>query len=126
MIKVFDFFCGCGGTSQGFRRAGMEIAVGIDRDLDAAATFQNNFPEATLLRADIAELYASTLAKLIPSDPRPPLLFAGCAPCQPFSKQNRARCDKDDDRRPLLLDFLRFIERFKPELVFVENVPGLQ
>ena len=104
----------------------MEIAVGIDRDVDAAATFQNNFPKARLLLADIADLSTSALAKLVPSDPRPPLLFAGCAPCQPFSKQNRSRRDKDDDRRPLLLDFLRFIEHFKPELVFVENVPGLQ
>lgn len=126
MIKVFDFFCGCGGTSAGFQRAGLEIAVGIDRDPDAAATFQRNFPDATLLLADIGDLSTLALARLVPRDPRPPLLFAGCAPCQPFSKQNRARSDEDDDRRPLLLDFLRFIEHFKPELVFVENVPGLQ
>lgn len=126
MIKVFDFFCGCGGTSAGFERAGMKIALGIDRDADASATFKRNFPKAKTLSADIAELPVSDLAKLVPNDPRSPLLFAGCAPCQPFSKQNRAPRDKDDERRPLLLDFLRFIEHFKPELVFVENVPGLQ
>lgn len=126
MIKVFDFFCGCGGTSAGFERAGLEIAVGIDRDPDAAATFRRNFPEATLLLADIGSLSTSALGPLVPPSPRAPLLFAGCAPCQPFSKQNRARGEVDDARRPLLLDFLRFIEYFLPELVFVENVPGLQ
>jgi C-5 cytosine-specific DNA methylase len=36
MIKVFDFFCGCGGTSAGFRRAGLDIPVGVDRDPDGS------------------------------------------------------------------------------------------
>ncbi len=46
-------------------------------------------------------------------------------PCQPFSKQNRQK--KTDDRRVSLLDELRrFIRRFKPEYLFVENVPGMQ
>ena len=31
-IRVVDFFCGCGGTSSGFRNAGMSIALGLDKD----------------------------------------------------------------------------------------------
>ncbi len=76
--------------------------------------------------ADIEDLSTSDLSRFVPDEPRSPILFAGCAPCQPFSKQYPGRADQNDDRRPLLLDFLRFIEYFKPELVFVENVTGMQ
>ncbi len=41
-IKVFDFFCGCGGASCGFRNAGMDIVFGLDCDLDSQRTFQRN------------------------------------------------------------------------------------
>ena len=54
-------------------------------------------------------------------------MFCGCAPCQPFTKHNTIRPERDeDDRVPLLLDFLRFIRRCEPDIVFVENVPGIQ
>ena len=56
-----------------------------------------------------------------------PVLFSGCAPCQPFSKQNTMRPSLDEDERvPLLAHFARFVEGCRPDLLFVENVPGLQ
>ncbi|EBR0995194.1 DNA cytosine methyltransferase, partial [Salmonella enterica] len=27
---VIDFFCGCGGASEGLRQAGFDVALGID------------------------------------------------------------------------------------------------
>ena len=30
MLTVSDFFCGCGGLSQGFKEAGFDIKTGID------------------------------------------------------------------------------------------------
>jgi DNA (cytosine-5)-methyltransferase 1 len=124
-IRVFDFFCGCGGTSAGFRKAGLAIEVGIDRDADAGKTFQRNFPEANFILADVTKLSVSELDPHVARAGRDPLLFACCAPCQPFSKQNGLR-SIDDVRRPLLLQFLRFVRAFRPDLLFVENVPGLQ
>lgn len=32
-IAVFDFFCGCGGTSAGFRESGMDIVWAVDRSV---------------------------------------------------------------------------------------------
>ena len=32
MLTVSDFFCGCGGLSQGFKEAGFDIKTGIDKD----------------------------------------------------------------------------------------------
>lgn len=124
-IKVFDFFSGCGGTSAGLEAAGMEISMGLDIDADAAATFCQNFPNAQFIRKDLTKLRADALKPFVPEHREVPILFCGCAPCQPFSKQN-GQHKKKDHRVPLLRHFGRFVIYFKPEFVLVENVPGLQ
>lgn len=123
-IDVFDFFSGCGGTSSGFRQAGFNIKMGLDIDVDSKHTFQLNFPEAIFINTDIRELHENSISALI-GKRASPLLFSGCAPCQPFSKQNR-QSTLSDSRLNLLDEFGRFIKKWKPEYVFVENVPGMQ
>ncbi|MGS0741694.1 DNA cytosine methyltransferase [Glaciimonas sp. GG7] len=124
MIKVFDFFSGCGGTSCGFQQAGLDIILGLDADHDAAQTYRNNFPSAAFIEDDIRMLDTSALDPWM-ANRNSPVLFCGCAPCQPFSKQNRQRA-KIDPRKSLLSEFGRFVEHWLPEYVFIENVPGMQ
>jgi DNA (cytosine-5)-methyltransferase 1 len=124
-IKVFDFFSGCGGTSAGLRDAGMDIVLGIDLDVDALATYGANFPEASFLNADITKTRTNKIKKYVESCRPHPILFCGCAPCQPFSKQNAAP-DRKDGRRSLLPHFGRFVRYYKPDFVLIENVPGIQ
>ncbi|MGZ8910681.1 MAG: DNA cytosine methyltransferase [Methylococcaceae bacterium] len=125
MIRVIDFFSGCGGTSKGFELAGLNILAAIDSDKDAALTYRNNFPKSIFYCQDIRELETDTIASNILSKSEGPILFCGCAPCQPFSKQKKDKSNQDA-RISLLLEFLKFIKFFLPEYVFVENVPGLQ
>jgi DNA (cytosine-5)-methyltransferase 1 len=125
-IQVVDFFSGCGGTSAGLRQAGCDIVAGIDSDPEAAATFRKNFPQATHFCNDIGDVKTAALEPLLRPRETHLLLFSACAPCQPFSKQRRGRRKRDDDRVPLLLRLRRFIRFYNPELLFVENVPGLQ
>lgn len=54
------------------------------------------------------------------------MVFGACAPCQPFSKQQRERRRSIDGRKDLLREFHRFVRAYRPEYVFIENVPGLQ
>jgi len=125
-IGVFDFFSGCGGTSAGLQKAGMQIVLGLDIDPDAASTFRSNFPSAAFVQRDISDLRPVNLKPIVERAREVrPILFCGCAPCQPFSKQNGNR-DHTDKRIPLLTHFGRFVRYFKPEFVLVENVPGLQ
>lgn len=123
MIKVYDFFSGCGGASCGFRKAGMQIVLGLDNNLDAAATYRLNFPEAHFIDSDIRLLKEQDLEQYI--DKKSPSLFCGCAPCQPFSKQN-ANKNNQDERINLLKEFGRFVRFYLPDYIFVENVPGMQ
>lgn len=123
-IDVYDFFSGCGGTSAGLRRAGLKPRVAVDFDPDAIATYGENFPEAFALLANIVGLPTSAIEAHFDRDRSRPVLFSACAPCQPFSKQNRQR-QNNDPRKSLLGNLRRFVERFRPELLLVENVPGI-
>ncbi len=125
MIKVVDFFSGCGGTSAGFEAAGLSVVAAIDSDPDAKATYTANFPDAKFFNRDIRWMKTATLAPYVTKKPTDVLLFSACAPCQPFSQQNRQK-KKRDERVSLLAEFGRFVKRYLPELIFIENVPGIQ
>lgn len=125
MIKVVVFFCGCGGTSAGLQKSDMQILAGVDFDKDAGSTFKKNFPNSKFISKDIRELDMEELEKTIDPKRDFSLLFAACAPCQPFSDFNSAK--SDTDRGLVLLDeFHDFVEHFLPEYLFIENVPGMQ
>jgi DNA (cytosine-5)-methyltransferase 1 len=124
-LDFVDFFSGCGGTSLGMRKAGLNVRLGIDFDSQAAATYKANFKKAAFICADIRELGVDALAGLVKKRRKEPVVFGACAPCQPFSKQNRA-AKGSDGRRDLLREFHRFVRAYRPEYLFIENVPGLQ
>ena len=126
-VKVFDFFSGCGGASRGFRDAGMDLVFALDNDRDSQRTFRLNFPTVRFDLADIRQTSIRHIRALVAAKRQHPILFCGCAPCQPFTKQNTMRPGrKNDDRLSLLTYFVRIVENCKPDIVFVENVPGLQ
>ncbi len=110
-IQLVDFFSGCGGTSLGLQQAGFDVIAGVDLDPYAAATFRHNFPDATFLERDVRDLVPGDISPMLD---RRPVAFAGCAPCQPFSIQNRQR-DLGDPRRGLLAQFQRFVMELRPE-----------
>ena len=126
-VRVYDFFAGCGGASRGFQAAGMDISFALDHDADARASFQANFPDAHFEFADIRDVDVEAVKLRVEAERPNAVLFSGCAPCQPFTKQNTKRPSLDEDERvPLLAHFARLVESCRPDLVFVENVPGLQ
>ena len=126
-LNVYDFFSGCGGTSRGFQDAGLHPVFALDHDKDAENTFRENFPGVRFSRSDIMSFDMSELGDLIRDGEAGGTLFCGCAPCQPFTKQNTTKPDgQKDDRRFLLSRFGELVEHYLPDYVFVENVPGIQ
>ena len=105
----------------------MKIAFALDHDVGAKASFEANFPDAHFEFADIRKVSVDAVRSRVEADRSNPVLFSGCAPCQPFTKQNTTRPKlHQDERIPLLAYFTRLVEGCRPDLVFVENVPGLQ
>lgn len=123
ILRAIDIYCGSGAVTEGLKAEGISVIAAVDNDPIACETYRLNHPEV--------RLYPSDIRKLVPADIRSDIGFTGaldfliiCAPCQPFSSQNRRR-STDDDRADLVLEGLNFIEEFKPEVVFFENVPGI-
>lgn len=131
-MKVVDLFCGAGGFSEGFRQAGFDIVLGIDRWSPAVMTFQDNQNrdgEIIALQDDIYRI--STLPDdefdaIIPDTE----IIIGSPPCVSFSNSNKSgQADKSEGIK-LVLSFLRIIARkkwkrkSKLKYWIMENVPN--
>ena len=120
-IAAVDLFCGAGGLTHGLQKAGIDVRVGVDVDPACNYPFSAN-NNAEFLEKSVTELSVAELDKAFGnSDVR---LLAGCAPCQTFSRYNQ-KAGPNDERWWLLQEFLRLVTELTPELVTMENVPGL-
>ena len=57
---VVDIFCGCGGLSHGFIKAGFDVILGVDCDPWAIKTYNRHHKNRGLLM-DIAEVNAKSI-----------------------------------------------------------------
>jgi len=75
------------------------------------------------VETDIREIKLNDLRRYARGKPFGKMLFAGCAPCQPFSPQfkNGGSCPD----ATLLAEFGRLIAEALPGQVLMENVPGM-
>lgn len=148
-----DFFCGAGGTTRGLIDAGGFVIAGVDKDNRCKDTYVENningaldcarvrflnrdiFPathdypegEQRELEAELTDLINEYREKA----PNSPLLFAICAPCQPFTKLSKKELSNDrkagrERDSNLLLEASKFVARFRPEMILSENVQGIR
>lgn len=123
VIEAVDLFCGAGGLTAGLLAAGVRVVAGIDVDKACRYPFESNHPGASFIEQDVATVSGEQLQGLWTAGTV--RLLAGCAPCQPFSSYARGRAE-DHVKWGLLEQFARLVRETKPDLVTMENVPGLQ
>jgi DNA (cytosine-5)-methyltransferase 1 len=122
-LKSVDFFCGAGGLSIGFERAGFETVFATDWDAAAIETFNFNRPGKSQVahQADIKTLFLDKIAgQAFKAD-----VVTGGPPCQSFSTANRQRII-DDPRNNLYKEFVRCCDAIKPKAIVMENVLGIR
>lgn len=117
-ISVLDLFCGAGGMSVGFEKAGVNIIGGIDKNEAALKTFENNHPNAFAKQYDIRDTVPDDILKLSPTG------VVGGPPCKGFSDARGSRY-LDDDRNGLVFEFIKWVEQLQPTFVIMENVKGI-
>jgi len=117
-----DLFSGSGGVTAGLKLAGWSVVAAVDNDPVASRTYRANHPDVSLIDSDITALATRRSLKAFCSGKKIDLLVV-CAPCQPFSSQNRKK--GYDPRDQLILSAVPIARALRPSLIFFENVPGL-
>lgn len=120
-ISAVDLFCGAGGLTHGLRKAGINIKAGVDLDPNCAYPYSYNNNAKFILKS-ITDIKGDGLSEFFNKESI--RLLAGCAPCQTFSTYNQ-KANSLDERWWLVLEFARLVREVQPELVTMENVPGL-
>ena len=120
--NAIDLFCGCGGLSFGFERAGFNILLGIDNDAKALETFELNHKGSKSICGDITTVsYENDIKPLIGNKTIDVII--GGPPCQGMSLSGPRKFD--DPRNKLYLSYIRLVNEIKPKMFVIENVPGL-
>ncbi len=120
--SAIDLFCGAGGLSHGLQEAGINVVAGFDLDPRCKYPFEANI-NAGFFEQDVRTVTKDQLARLW--EPGSIRLLAGCAPCQPFSPYRRGADTSADKKWSLVGEFARLIKESTPDLVTMENVPGI-
>lgn len=124
-LTVVDLFCGAGGMSDGFRKAGFKVLLGVDCDPWAVKTYRKYHGKAIECR--IEEITANRIRKEIGN--REITVLAGGPPCQAFSHvampklKNLGRSTtRSHPLNKLYKDFLRLVKDLQPPFFVIENV----
>ena len=127
--NFIDLFCGAGGFSKGFELAGLNCVGGIDNVQPAVATHQLNHKNSISICSDIRLLPPEEFARRI-GNVRVDVIIGG-PPCPTFSTIGDAkirsvtrRPTSEDPRNQLFLEYIKYVDYFRPEIFVIENVPN--
>ncbi|MDE6095689.1 MAG: DNA cytosine methyltransferase [Muribaculaceae bacterium] len=114
-MNVVDLFCGCGGLSLGFEKAGFDVVAGYDNWAAAINVYKQNFDhpinQVDLSNVDEASNHISAYE---------PNMIIGGPPCQDFSSAGLR--NEDNGRGNLTLCYAKIISNIRPEWFVMENV----
>lgn len=127
--NFIDLFCGAGGFSYGMEMAGLECIGGIELKEVIAKTHQLNHKKSKTLFGDICQIPPEEFAKAIGTDHVDVII--GGPPCPTFSTIGDAKIrsvtgkpTSEDPRNQLFLEYLKYVDYFRPEIFVIENVPN--
>ena len=120
-MNCIDLFCGCGGLSLGFEKAGFNIILGIDAWQDAITTFNYNHKNSLGICADLSKINPKDIENQL--DGQTIDVIIGGPPCQGFSLAGKRIVD--DVRNTLYKNFVNFVSYYKPKVFMMENVPNI-
>lgn len=123
-LAVVDLFCGAGGMSLGFSRAGFEVTHAFDNWDHAVSTYAANMEHPVDL-LDLGDVSAteSALAPLFDVDVQVRPGMIGGPPCQDFSSAGKR---VEASRADLTERFAGYVRVMQPSFVVMENVARAQ
>lgn len=121
-LNVIDLFCGCGGMSKGLIDAGLNIIAGIDIWDKAVESYNKNFDHKAYCE-DLTKLPPEKFNELYNKENKKIDILVGGPPCQSFSIAGKR--DKNDPRNALFMEYVKYLDYFKPKAFIMENVIGM-
>ncbi len=121
-LNVLDLFCGCGGMSKGLTDAGLNVIAGIDVWDKAIDNYKKNFNHHGIC-ADLTKLSPEKFNELYNTDNTHIDIIVGGPPCQGFSIAGKR--DIKDPRNSLFMEYVKYLNYFKPKAFIMENVIGI-
>jgi len=130
-----DLFSGCGGLSLGMTNAGFRGLFAVEKAADAFLTFRSNllddeadprfawpkwFEKKNIGIEDFLAKYSHRLIGLRGKV----TVITGGPPCQGFSFAGRR--NRRDPRNKLFRKYVTFVDAVRPQMIVLENVPGMQ
>lgn len=118
--KMIDLFCGAGGLSYGFEKAGFNPIFAVEFNDVFAQSYRINNPNVKLYVGDIKLISDEKIKKI--AEQKVDIIVGG-PPCQGFSiAGNIGRQFLDDPRNHLFLEYVRFVKLVRPSMFVLENV----
>lgn len=121
-LNVIDLFCGCGGMSKGLTDAGLNVIAGIDIWDKAVESYNKNALHKAYC-ADLTQLPPEKFNELYNKENKNVDIIVGGPPCQSFSIAGKR--DKNDPRNTLFMEYVKYLDYFKPKAFIMENVIGM-
>jgi DNA (cytosine-5)-methyltransferase 1 len=113
-FNIADLFCGVGGLSLGFEKAGLKISVAIDNWEEALEIYNSNFNHKSI-KLDLSD-HVSTAEFLSENNIN---AIIGGPPCQDFSHAGKRN---EGLRADLTASFAKVVATVKPLFFVMENV----
>ncbi len=121
-LNVIDLFCGCGGMSKGLTDAGLNVIAGIDIWDKAVESYNKNNNHKAYCE-DLTQLPPEKFNDLYNKENKIVDILVGGPPCQSFSIAGKR--DKNDPRNALFMEYVKYLDYFKPKAFIMENVIGM-
>jgi len=121
-LNVIDLFCGCGGMSKGLTDAGLNVIAGIDIWDKAVESYNKNYEHKAYCE-DLTKLPPEKFNELYNKENKNIDILVGGPPCQSFSIAGKR--DKNDPRNALFMEYVKYLDYFKPKAFIMENVIGM-
>ena len=134
MRNAISFFSGCGGSSLGYKLAGVNVLYANEFVPKASETYKLNFPNTIMDTRDIRTIQPQEVLDKINLKVGELDFLDGSPPCASFSTAGKREKDwgkvksysgKQQRTDDLFYEYIRMVKEIKPKIFVAENVKGL-
>ena len=132
--KVISLFSGTGGSSLGYKLAGLKVLLSNEFVEAAWKCYEANFPDTICLHDDIRKLTGDIILSKVGLKKGELDVLDGSPPCASFSTAGKREkkwgtittySDVEQRVDDLLFEYARILGEIQPKVFLVENVKGL-